>query len=326
MQSIEEQVRDFIEYLITERNASPNTVDAYRRDLAAFMAFVRPEFSGVDFHAGMLDHLVIRRYLAKLQGDSAHIPSSPGRAFKMYSRSSVGRRLAAIRAFFRWLNRTGRIDRNPAELVSTPKPEHKLPFHLDIDQVSTLVVAPHKDDRESLSSLRDCAILELLYSSGLRVSELCSLNIPDIDLDDGKVRVMGKGGKERIVPVGAKAVVALSGYIREREPLTADSAFFLNARGSRINRRSVAAIVKQYSSELSAFKSPSPHTLRHTFATHLLEAGADLRSIQELLGHASLSTTQKYTHAGIDRLMEVYDKAHPRAHEKGADSKQHPPL
>jgi integrase/recombinase XerC len=173
-------------------------------------------------------------------------------------------------------------------------------------------------DAMNKHALRDRAILELLYSSGLRVSELTGLDIGEPDLATGMVRVTGKGGKERIVPVGSRALEALQKYLDEREG-TAKGALFLNSRGGRINRRSVARIIDAHVTKIAAFKRISPHTLRHTFATHMLEGGADLRAIQELLGHASLSTTQKYTHVSIDRLMEVYDKAHPKAHTKSGE-------
>ena len=191
------------------------------------------------------------------------------------------------------------------------KKEKLLPFHLDIDQVTTLVEAPGDTDKYPL---RDRAILELLYSCGLRVSELTGLSIGDLDLSGGMVRVMGKGGKERIVPVGSRALEAVREYLAERGELAGSGVLFLNTHGKRVNRRSVARIVDAYVMKIASFKRISPHILRHTFATHMLEGGADLRAIQELLGHASLSTTQKYTHVGIDRLMEVYDKAHPKAH------------
>jgi integrase/recombinase XerC len=241
----------------------------------------------------------LRRYLALLG--------------KNTKKSSIGRKLAAIRSFFRYLVRNGIVVKNPAELISTPKKENRLPFHLDIDQVTALVEAPAEDQKYVL---RDRAILELLYSCGLRVSELTGLNIGEIDLSGGMVRVMGKGGKERIVPVGSRAVVAVRDYLAGRGELAGSGPLFLNTRGQRINRRSVGRIVDGHVLQIAAFKRISPHVLRHTFATHMLEGGADLRAIQELLGHASLSTTQKYTHVGIDRLMEVYDKAHPKAHAK----------
>jgi len=205
------------------------------------------------------------------------------------------------------------VAKNPAELIATPRKENRLPFHLDIDQVTTLVEAPQGNDKHAL---RDRAILELLYSCGLRVSELTGLAIGDLDLSGGMVRVLGKGGKERIVPVGSRAIEAIRKYLEGRGVSGGSGPLFLNTRGQRINRRSVARIVDAHVLRIAAFKRISPHILRHTFATHMLEGGADLRAIQELLGHASLSTTQKYTHVGIDRLMEVYDKAHPKAHTK----------
>jgi integrase/recombinase XerC len=208
------------------------------------------------------------------------------------------------------------VAKNPAELIATPKKEQRLPFHLDIDQATTLMEAPHEEQKQAL---RDRALLELLYSSGLRVSELTGLNVGELDLANGMVRVTGKGGKERIVPVGSRALEAVREYLGQRDDGPATEALFLNTRGERINRRSVARVVDTHVMKIAAFKRISPHTLRHTFATHMLEGGADLRAIQELLGHASLSTTQKYTHVSIDRLMEVYDKAHPKAHTKSGE-------
>jgi integrase/recombinase XerC len=245
---------------------------------------------------GEVGHLLIRRFLAKLmQG---------------HSRSSIGRKLAAIRSFYRYLVRQGGVLQNPAELVSTPKREKRVPYHLTVDEVTALVEAPSGSDP---LVLRDRAILELLYSSGLRVSELTGLDVSNIDLDSGLVKVLGKGGKERIVPMGRHAVSAIFSYFEVLPPEGAGRAAFLNARGGRLTRRSVARVVDRHILRLATMKKVSPHTLRHTFATHLLESGVDLRAIQELLGHSSLSTTQKYTHVNIDRLMEVYDKAHPKA-------------
>lgn len=298
MAPLKDHIQAFQAYLERERNASPHTLNAYSRDLEQLYTFCRRE-KGDDIRLADIDHLLLRRYLAHLAG----------RARK----SSVGRKLAAIRSFFTFLLRRGLIDRNPAELISTPKKENRLPFHLDIDQATTLVEAPVEDEKYAL---RDRAILETLYSSGLRVSELTGLNIGDLDLDGGMVRVMGKGGKERIVPLGSKAMTAIQAYLSSRNELSGTGPLFLNTRGIRINRRSVFRIVDAHVLRIAAFKHISPHVLRHTFATHMLEGGADLRAIQELLGHASLSTTQKYTHVSIDKLMEVYDKAHPKAHQK----------
>ena len=296
MERLTEQIAAFCAYLETERNVSPHTLAAYGRDLKQLAEFVGRE-KGEGAQARDVDHLLLRRYLALLG--------------KRARKSSIGRKLAAIRTFLRFLLRRGIIARNPAELIATPKREQRLPFHLDIDHATTLVEAPADDQKHAL---RDRAILELLYSSGLRVSELTGLDIGDLDLSGGMVRVLGKGGKERIVPVGSRAVEAIRDYLTLRGELAGSGALFLNTRGERINRRSVGRIVDAHVLRIAAFKRISPHILRHTFATHLLEGGADLRAIQELLGHASLSTTQKYTHVGIDRLMEVYDKAHPKAH------------
>ena len=290
-----DHITQFIRYLGAERNVSPHTLEAYRRDIGQFHAFVRSE-RGEEAAAAEVDHLLIRRYLALLH--------------KECRKSSIGRKLAALRSFFTYLVREGVVTRNPAELVATPKREKKVPFHLSIDEVTALVEAPREG---ALLPLRDRAILETLYSCGIRVSELTGLDVGGIDLDDGLVRVLGKGGKERIVPLGSKARSALADYLAARNHSAAGDPLFINARGGRLTRRSVARIVDKYIIRIATMKKVSPHTLRHTFATHLLEGGADLRAIQELLGHSSLSTTQKYTHVSIDRLMEVYDKAHPKA-------------
>jgi integrase/recombinase XerC len=293
---VQQALSAFYGYLEAERNVSPHTLAAYRSDLEQFRAFVVRE-RGEGVGPGQIDHLLLRRYLALLHQNR--------------KKSSIGRKLAAIRAWCKYLVRTGVIATNPAELVSTPRQEKKLPYHLTIDEVTTLVEAPATAEE---LSLRDRAILETLYSCGLRVSELTGLNVGGLDLENGFVRVLGKGGKERVVPVGTEARRALTAYLEERLDPPPGAALFLNHRGGRLTRRSVARIVDRYLLHLTTMKKGSPHTLRHTFATHLLEGGADLRAIQELLGHASLSTTQKYTHVSIDKLMEVYDKAHPKAH------------
>jgi len=287
-------IEQFCSYLDTERNVSPHTISAYRSDLAQFAAFIAgPKGQGAP---EQVDHLTIRQYLALLH--------------KSHTKSSIGRKLSDIRALFRYLLREGRLEKNPAELVGTPKKEKRVPFHLNIDQVTTLVNAP---PGAAGLPLRDRAVLETLYSCGIRVSELTGMNVGDLDLDGGLARVLGKGGKQRIVPVGSFAKQALSAYLAERGNPAGSAPLILNARGGRLTRRSVGRIVDAHMLLIAAMRKVSPHTLRHTFATHLLEGGADLRAIQELLGHASLSTTQKYTHVSIDRLMEVYDKAHPKA-------------
>jgi len=290
---MKEAIEQFSSYLETERNASPHTIAAYRSDLEQFALFLGAQGASTP---ESVDHLAIRRYLAQLH--------------KGLTKSSIGRKLSALRALFRFLMREGRLEKNPAELVGTPKKEKRVPFHLNIDQVTALVSAPEQGGE---LPLRDRAVLETLYSCGIRVSELTGMNVGDLDLDGGLARVLGKGGKERIVPVGSCARDALRAYLDERGNPQPGSPLILNARGGRLTRRSVARIVDAHMLLIAAMRKVSPHTLRHTFATHLLEGGADLRAIQELLGHASLSTTQKYTHVSIDRLMEVYDKAHPKA-------------
>jgi integrase/recombinase XerC len=288
-------ITQFIRYLATERNVSGHTLAAYRSDLEQFREFVGRE-RGDGAAADMVDHLFIRRWLAFLHKD--------------HKKSSIGRKLAAIRSFYKYLLREGKVAKNPAELVATPKKEKRVPFHLTIDEVIALVEAPRGAD---LPTLRDRVILETLYSCGIRVSELTGLDVAALDLEEGLVRVLGKGSKERIVPLGSYARQAIASYLARRGNPPAAAPLLLNARGGRLTSRSVARIVDKYILKLATVKKISPHTLRHTFATHLLEGGADLRAIQELLGHASLSTTQKYTHVSIDRLMEVYDKAHPKA-------------
>ena len=288
-------ITQFVQYLATERNVSPHTLAAYASDLAQFREFVLRE-RGEGTGADAVDHLLIRRFMALLHKD--------------HQKSSIGRKLAAVRAFFKYLVREGRVEKNPAELVSTPKKEKRLPFHLNIDEVTALVETPRDG---GILALRDRAILETLYSCGIRVSELTGLSVGELDLEDGIMRVLGKGGKERVVPVGRHARQAIANYLLARGNPPFDAPLLLNARGGRLTSRSVARTVDKYILQLATIKKISPHTLRHTFATHMLEAGADLRAIQELLGHASLSTTQKYTHVSIDRLMEVYDRAHPKA-------------
>ncbi|HJV66530.1 MAG TPA: tyrosine recombinase XerC [Geomonas sp.] len=289
-------IEQFCHYLETERNVSIHTVAAYRSDLSQFSAFLAGAKEGIAVEE--IDHLLIRRYLAQLH--------------KGHTKSSIGRKLSAIRALFRFLLREGRLEKNPAEVVATPKKEKRLPFHLNIDQVTALMEAPA---RTGGLPLRDRAVLETLYSCGIRVSELTAMNVGSLDLEGGLARVLGKGGKERIVPVGHLASEVLTEYLDERGNPGPGDPLILNARGGRLTRRSVARIVDRHILLIATMRKVSPHTLRHTFATHLLEGGADLRAIQELLGHASLSTTQKYTHVSIDRLMEVYDKAHPKAHK-----------
>ncbi len=284
----------FIHYLNIEQGVSPHTLRAYREDLKEFASFIDKDLKGID-------NLDIRSFLASLHN-------------RKLKKSSISRKLATIRSFFKYLHREGHVTKNPAKLVSSPKVPRNLPKFLDIDETFSLMNTPRGD---TFKATRDKAILELLYSSGLRVSELTSLDVVDLDNKESVVRVKGKGRKERIVPIGSKAMEALQNYLPERVSLKKKSpALFLNTRGGRLTQRSVSRILVQYSRMIHLEGDLSPHTLRHTFATHLLHEGADLRSIQELLGHSSLSTTQKYTHVDIGHLTEVYDKAHPLAKKK----------
>jgi integrase/recombinase XerC len=286
-------VEQFLRYLAVERAASAHTLRSYRSDLADCAAFLAARQLGTLVGA---DARTLRAYLAALHE-------------RGLARTSIARRLAALRSFFRFLVRRGRATANPAREVATPKLPKTLPAYLPIDESDALLRAAPPP---TAGSARDRAILELLYATGIRVAELAGLDVEDVSLGDwreGAVRVLGKGRKERIVPVGRKAVEALQAYLGSR----GGGPLFLNERGGRLTVRSVHRIVRGRARMAGLHRRVSPHTLRHTFATHLLDAGADLRLIQELLGHASLSTTQRYTHVDLRRLMDAYDRAHPRA-------------
>ncbi|RJQ45299.1 MAG: tyrosine recombinase XerC [Nitrospiraceae bacterium] len=290
---MQKHIEQFLEYIKGEQGGSPLTLKAYTEDLRDFHGFSDKNIKDIDNHD-------IRNFLAFLH-------------HKKLKKTTIARKLATVRSFFRYLYREGFLTANPARLVATPKVPKNLPRFLSVDEVFALVEKPQGD---TFTAARDKAILELLYSSGLRVAELTSLDIGDLDMKESLVRVKGKGMKERIVPVGSKAMDAIRNYLPERISLKKKSqSLFLNIRGGRLTQRSVRRIVVHYSRMVNLNSDPGPHTLRHTFATHLLHEGADLRSIQELLGHSSLSTTQKYTHVDIGHLMEVYDKAHPMAKE-----------
>jgi integrase/recombinase XerC len=302
-------IHQFIHYLSVEKNASPHTCRCYQRDLEGFEDFLKNSgmylTSSGEVEMTKVDRIAIRKYLSTLH--------------RRNKKSSIARKISTLRSFFRYLNREQIITSNPAKSVSTPKVEKTLPTTLTVDEAFRLMESP-KSFSEKFSSarvknvrLRDRAILELLYSSGLRVSELVGLNSNQIDLDLGIVKVMGKGRKERIVPVGMKAVESLKAYLNERGGLKGEEPLFVNSVGGRLSARSVGRLIKKYTKHSGIFRKVSPHSLRHTFATHLLDAGADIREIQEMLGHSSLSTTQRYTHVSMGKLMEVYDKAHPRS-------------
>ena len=297
------QIEELADYLAVVKGRARNTVTAYVRDLKEFFDYLLDERGLTDWDQATKSE--VRGFLFAQRGANQNV--------------SLARKLAGLRTFFRFMVREGRLTANPALEVEAPKYPKKQPRFLDVDQVFALVEAP---DRDTPQGLRDRAALELAYSSGLRVGELVGLNLADLDLTGAEVRVRGKGGKERIVPVGSKAVEALRAYLAVREDLLDPQqpevfeALFLGDRGGRLNDRVFRRAVDKYVALAGAETGISPHALRHTFATHMLESGADIRSIQELLGHASLSTTQKYTHLNLDHLREVYDKAHPRAMEK----------
>lgn len=291
------EVGDFLNHLTYERNVSPNTVEAYRDDLESFLGFLCNDYLTIGrdlLDLRGIDHVAVRSYLAHL-------------ARKNLSRASMARHLSALRSFFKYLMREGVVEANPARTVATPKREKHLPAVLQTSDVAVLLEQP--DD--SALGIRDRAWLELLYASGLRISELVAIDIEDLELRSRLVKVRGKGSKERIVPFGSKAQEALRAYLAMR--MDDNSAVFVNYRGERITTRSIRRLFDRYVRAASLRAGVSPHTLRHSFATHLLNAGADLRGIQELLGHASLSTTQKYTHLNDGELLKVYKKAHPRA-------------
>lgn len=294
----------FLTYLRAEKDASPHTLDAYRRDIERFSAFLSRRAKGaVEGHWRLADRSLIRQYLAEVAGDGL-------------SRSSIGRALSSLRSFYRFMVREGISAVNPFAGVASPKRQKTLPRFLDVDAVRRLIESA---DGESLLDRRDRAILETLYSTGMRVSELVALDMGDLDILGEMVRAKGKGKKERLAPLGAPAVRAMIEYLRTRKinPLTAKGAVgavvFINRNGGRLTAKSVRQVVNTRVRKCALATHVSPHYLRHSFATHLLDAGADLRSVQELLGHASLSTTQVYTHVTAERMKKVYDTAHPRA-------------
>lgn len=294
--SLQRAAATFSRHLEAERNASAHTVRAYRTDIAHFSAYVEHSL-GSSASPDLIDHLLIRSYLAQLH----HMG---------LSKTSAARRLAALRSFFRYLCREGILQRNPARALLSPRTERRLPGHLDEAAISQFVDI--KDDTPS--AIRARALLELLYGTGIRCAELVALDLAEVDLEARLIRVLGKGRKERIVPFGTIALRALRAYLQTRLSLRPRTdAVFVNNRGGRLTDRSVRRLVQGRLREVAIAQKVSPHTLRHAFATHLLERGADLRSIQELLGHASLSTTQRYTHVSARQMLDIYKRAHPRA-------------
>ena len=306
MEFFADTIEKFIDYLQYQRSYSDHTLRNYRLDLTQFLDFLHEkqglkekktvEISGINYP-------VIREYLGNL--------------FKDYKKTTIARKISALRSFFFFIERSGLGEGNPAADIAIPKQEKYIPTYLPIDDMFRLLEGP---DKEKPLGLRDLAILEVLYSCGIRVAELVGLNSSDIDYGQRLIKVFGKGKKERIVPIGQQALKVVKAYLdatcflREKKSDVGlnDEPLFINFRGGRLTGRSVHLIVKKYVRECGLLSEITPHSMRHTFATHLLDGGADLRSVQELLGHVSLSTTQKYTHVTLDKLMEVYDKAHPR--------------
>jgi len=305
-------IRRFLEHVEDERGLSPNTIEVYARELSRFHVFVCRDFLGrypAEVTLQDPDTLAVRSFLAALHKAGL-------------GRRTQGKALSAVKSFFRWAYRIGEVEANPANPVRTPKYEKRLPRHLRPGEIESLLEAPEGDDP---LTRRDRALLELLYATGLRLSEIVSLDWRDLDLSARTLRVMGKGSKERMVPFGRPAAQALREWLAVWEELrqeagadrrpddVRDEPVWLNFLGGRLSARSVGRIVDKHVEGAALASGVHPHTLRHTFATHLLEQGADLRAIQELLGHASLSTTQRYTHLEVDRLLSVYREAHPRA-------------
>jgi integrase/recombinase XerC len=289
-------IERFLRHLDRERNASAHTVRAYGEDVTQFAGYLRDQV-GREPRPQDADHLAVRGFLAALHDGGIR-------------RVSAARKLAALRTFFRYLCREGVLERNPAAAILSPRLERRIPSHLEEDETAALLDVPGRDD----TSLRARAILELLYATGIRCAELVGLDLPEVDLEARMVRVLGKGRKERVVPFGSQAREAVLAYLPARaRAAPASEALFVNRRGGRLTDRSVRSILATRVRQVALAKRISPHSLRHSFATHLLGRGADLRTIQELLGHASLSTTQRYTHVDTRMILQIYNKSHPRA-------------
>ncbi len=289
---MEKYIEKFIRYLEIEKNYSKHTILNYKLDLQDFKKFL------AETSPEKVDYLTLRKYLAILKG-------------KTLGSRTINRRLSALRSFFKFLTRESYIKTNPTLVLSSPKLEKHLPSFMTEEEVAKLIEAAFQKDEFDEMGLRDRAILETFYSTGLRISELVGLSIDDMDFISGIVKIMGKGKKERIVPIGEAAIQAIRRYLDKRKKQ--NKAVFLNKNGTRITSRGVRGIVEKYIHIAGIRQGVSPHTFRHSFATHLLNRGADLRTVQELLGHANLSTTQIYTHLTTERLKSVYDKAHPHA-------------
>jgi integrase/recombinase XerC len=302
------QVAEFLLHLEKERDVSPHTLKAYQRDLSEFVDFLSGYYGEGSWSWGGVDRLAIRGFLAHL-------------ARRKLSRRSIARSLSAVRSLYSFMHRNEAVESNPARGVSSPKLERYLPGYLDRAQIELLFESSELKAQEGrFTDVRNNAILEIFYSTGMRLSELRGINRSDIDLLSQQVKVRGKGRKERIIPLGDHAQLALRNYESKRDDLVRNTlpgadrtAFFLSSRGKRISVSAIQKAVTSFLDSIDEDAGLSTHSLRHTFATHLLDAGADLRAVQELLGHASISTTQIYTHTSVERLKEVYGKAHPRA-------------
>jgi integrase/recombinase XerC len=299
-------IESFIESLVAEKGYAANTCRAYRHDLEEFVSLVTRAASAgrkkrtEDYPVALIDGLSVREYLGLLH--------------KKNKKVTIARKLSAVRSFFRYLVKQGTVTHDPTRAILTPKQEKSIPTYLPVDDVFRLLDSIKTD---TLLGLRNRAMFETLYSCGIRVSELAGLNVSDVHFSSRVIRVLGKGSKQRIVPIGDKALAAIRSYRRKLEKETGfkfqkNDPLFLNKYHKRLTPRSIARILEKLALGCGLYIPISPHALRHTYATHMLDAGADLRIVQELLGHRSLSTTQKYTHVSIDRLMETYDKAHPR--------------
>ena len=303
-----DEVADFLLHLEKERNVSPNTVLAYRRDLAVFVEYLGEYYGTESWSWQGIDRLTIRGFLGHLTR-------------RGLGKRSISRALSVVRSFFRFLHRSEVVEANPARAVGSPKLERYLPSYLDRSQVQRLFdMAEVRAMEGRFTDVRNLAILELFYSTGMRLSELRGLSRPDVDMITQQVKVRGKGRKERLIPIGDHAVRAMRNYESKRDELLRAvgsrgdrTAFFVSAQGRRVSVRSIQMSVTGMLDKVDENAGLSVHSLRHTFATHLLDAGADLRAVQELLGHASIATTQIYTHTSVERLKQVYQKAHPRA-------------
>ena len=307
---MEKAIQEFKNYLLVEKNSSQHTLDGYLNDIAQFQDFLIHSGHAIEsatIQLDKIDRLAIRSFMGYLYE-------------KNFSGATMRRKLSTLSSFFRFLCREGYLKTNVAKTVPAPRMQNKLPAYFSVDEMFRLLELPQG---EGFLPVRDRAVLELFYSCGLRISELVALTLEDINLDSRMVKVLGKGGKERLLPMGRPCVEALKMYLNTRMDKIRDfppgtEKLFLNHRGAGISIRGMRKVVEKYIKQGNFSGGVSPHSIRHSFATHLLEGGADLRSIQELLGHSSLSTTQKYTHLTLDRLSETYDKAHPRAKEKPA--------